>query len=73
MREACLEFMSDTENTEFSKKDYHLSWSDKQRLYFRSLGKLRVIFGYYISLISVTYGIDIDSNLAKIIPASPTN
>jgi hypothetical protein len=71
MREACIEFMSDTEDTQFNRINYQLSWDAKQRLYFRSLGKLRVTFGYYISLISVAYGIDIDSNLAKIIPSSP--
>lgn len=76
MRAACIQFMGETDEISCEERKSwgnRMSWNESQKMYFKTLGRFRVTMGYYISLICAGYGIDVDANLARILPASPNN
>ena len=70
MRAACRKFMDitgsrDGDIIEFgSHKGHWASWE-----FNGAIGELRGVFGVYLAKIAVSYGIDIEEQLATIIPA----
>ena len=62
MRLACREYLNDaaTSPSEHSMITMELA---------PSLGKFRTIFGYHVAHLAIMYGIDIEGDLAKILPA----
>jgi hypothetical protein len=57
MREACRKFMNDVGNSRYP------DW-----IFFTHLGELRAVFGIHIAQLAVKYGINIEEELASIIP-----
>jgi len=60
MRAACREYLDN------SRDDIGMGW--RHSSFFVYLGSLRTIFGYHIGQLAVMYGIDIEGELAKILP-----
>ena len=56
MRIACREYLDDSHNN-----SHHSG-------FLADLGRLRTIFGYHIAQLAIMYGIDIEGELAKILP-----
>jgi len=61
MRAACREYLDNTHQ----RYGPHFA-------FMADLGRLRMIFGYHIARLAVMYGIDIDGELASIIPPEYT-
>ena len=61
MRAACRKFMDEIEK---QKRGRYPFWGD----IFTSLGEMRAIFGIHIAQLCVKYGIDIEGDLATILP-----
>lgn len=61
MRAACRKFMNETE---MKKRGRHPFPED----IFTALGEMRAIFGIHIAQLCVKYGIDIEADLATILP-----
>jgi len=61
MRAACRKFMDETESQKRHRYPY---WRDV----FTVLGEMRAIFGIHIAQLCVKYGIDIEGDLATILP-----
>jgi hypothetical protein len=61
MRAACRKFMDETERQNRSQYPYFGN-------IFTALGEMRAIFGIHIAQLCVKYGIDIESDLATILP-----
>jgi len=61
MRAACRRFMDETER---QRRGHHPFRED----IFTALGELRAIFGIHIAQLCVKYGLDIEGNLATILP-----
>lgn len=72
MRAACRKFLNDpsleSRNPERSHRPPTLHWMEPGFLV--ALGELRASFGVQIARLSVRYGIDIEEELASILPAS---
>lgn len=66
LRDGCVEFLG---IVEVHKKSDMSSY----RLLRTALGRLRRVFGHSLLKISLTYEIDVEMNLATIIPASPNH
>ena len=67
MRTACRKFLDSAQRLDvqhFSHGSYH-SW-----VFYSSLGEMRGIFGMCLSQILLSYGLDIEKDLATILPAS---
>ncbi|MBE7415569.1 MAG: hypothetical protein HS130_10250 [Deltaproteobacteria bacterium] len=60
MRAACRKFFDKVQNNSFHRYDNYD--------YFAALGELRAIFGIQIAQLSVKYGINIEKDLASILP-----
>ena len=58
MRAACREYL-DKQNDKFGFPHHK---------YLIDLGRLRTVFGYYIAQLAIMYGIDIEGDLAQILP-----
>jgi hypothetical protein len=63
MRAACRKFMNETENP----KTYH-HYSRNLEKFFTALGEMRAILGIHIAQLCVKFGIDIEGDLATILP-----
>lgn len=62
MRAACRKYMNEVGNQisqRFHFRDFEV---------FASLGELRAVFGVYIAQLAVKYGIDVEDELASILP-----
>lgn len=66
LRDGCVEFLDIVEVR--NKSDM-----SPYRLLRAALGRLRRVFGHSLLKISLTYEIDVERNLATIIPASPNH
>jgi len=68
MRRACREFLDEVEGrvTAYSPNSF-----EDEAEYFMALGKLRGLFGIQIARLSIAYGIDIEDELAYILPPPP--
>lgn len=58
MRAACREYLD--------KKDGGFGFPPHK--YLINLGRLRTVFGYYIAQLAIMYGIDVEGDLAQILP-----
>jgi hypothetical protein len=61
MRAACRKFMDETENQKRGRYPYFGN-------IFTALGEIRAIFGIHIAQLCVKYGIDVEGDLATILP-----
>lgn len=59
MRTACREYLDNSRNDD-------MGW--RHSAFLIHLGRLRAIFGYHIAQLAVMYGIDVEGELAKILP-----
>lgn len=68
MRSACRKFLDHAQRLErslpFSQSSYH-AW-----VFYSSLGELRGIFGLCLSQMVLSFGLDVEKDLAAILPAS---
>jgi hypothetical protein len=68
MRSACRKFLDSAQRLDrglsFSHKSYD-AW-----VFYSSLGEMRGIFGFCLPQILLSYGLDIEKDLATILPAS---
>ena len=65
MRAACREYLDN------SRAENDMGW--RHGGFFVYLGSFRTIFGYHIGQLAVIYGIDIEGELAKILPPEYKN
>jgi hypothetical protein len=72
MRAACRKFLSrvqssDREIVTFANhQGHHASW-----VFHDALGQLRGVFGVHVAQVAVRHGLDVEDDLAKILPPSP--
>lgn len=68
MRSACRKFLDSAQRLDrglpFSHRSYD-AW-----VFYSSLGEMRGVFGFCLSQIVLSYGLDIEDDLASILPAS---
>ena len=71
MRIACREFANKCEAIDLKKiiYHYHHDFPLELILFSNALGELRSTFGIMLAQIAVVYGIDIEDDLAKILPS----
>ncbi|MGY2990324.1 hypothetical protein ACVI1K_007671 [Bradyrhizobium sp. USDA 4508] len=74
MRASCRDFLTLTsakayENDRGMMRGDHM-WEQEQ--FFIELGKLRAVFGQQLALLGYLYGVDIEENLAAILPPEGT-
>ena len=70
MRSACRKFLDTTQRLE---RDYGVSFSHTSYsawIFYGSLGEMRGLFGLCLAQIVLAYGLDIEKDLATILPAS---
>ncbi|MEM9859349.1 MAG: DUF6650 family protein [Bacteroidota bacterium] len=65
LRSSCRKFLSKTEKLDIQSIP---GTTISDWIFLSSLGELRGVFGIYIAKISLSYGIDIEENIVKIIP-----
>ncbi len=63
MRAACRKFLNQITP---SQRHRYYRWGDGE--FFAALGELRAIFGIHIAQLCVKYGIDVEQELASILP-----
>jgi len=68
MRAACRKFLDATHSPRHRSFSHHLDED-----LFTALGELRAIVGLYVAQLCLKYGLDVEGELASILPASPEN
>jgi hypothetical protein len=68
MRSACRCFHTEVDEFVFRRQGAYPSWR-----FYDALGKLRAVVGLHVALLSTKFGIDIEHELAAIIPPDPGN
>lgn len=74
MRASCRKFLNDTNDPHEDiirngfQMGHYASWK-----FISAIGELRGIFGIYIAKIAVAYGIDVEKDLASIMPEEDVN
>lgn len=68
MRKACNKFLSAFPDSKHDKCVYCNPINDEYQVFMLSLGELRTVFGVMIGQISKAFGIDVEDDLAQIIP-----
>lgn len=68
MRKACNKFLSTFPDRRDEKCIYCKAGSDEYQIFMSSIGELRTLFGIMIGQISKAFGLDIEDDLAQIIP-----
>jgi hypothetical protein len=71
MRAACRKFLDDIDKLSIPKKapQFGQRMTGHNMVYFAVYGELRAVFGIYLAKIAIEYGIDIEPQLASIIPS----
>ncbi len=71
MRSACRKFLNETQHLHIDDNSHHYYAAPSLEVitFFASLGSLRAIFGLHIALLASRYQIDIEEELASILPA----
>ena len=72
MRAACRTFVDEIEHQKVTTKEHlgKVFYDDlRLNLTYQALAALRATFGIHIAQIAVEYGIDVDENLSRILPA----
>ena len=67
MRAACRKFLDDMPNQHGRRAR---PWPGNDRTFLTALGELRSSFGLSIATLAVQYGIDVEDDLATILPAA---
>lgn len=67
MRAACRKFLDETEELKRTGHPYRRYWGGEN--FFAALGEMRAIFGIHIAQLCVKYGIDVEKDLASILPS----
>jgi hypothetical protein len=70
MRSACRKFLDSTQRLERVRSLSFSHTSFSAWVFYSSLGEMRGIFGMCLSQILLAYGLDIEMDLATILPAS---
>src|SRR5262249_53409019 len=74
MRAACRKFLGTVQNDDRDivmfahHQGHYASW-----IFFGALGEMRGVFGIHIARIALQYGVDVEDDLASILPARDTN
>lgn len=68
MRKACNKFLSSFPDTKDEKCIYCRPGSDEYEVFILSIGEFRAVFGMMIGQIAKAFGIDVEDDLAQIIP-----
>lgn len=68
MRKACNKFLSTFPDSKHDKCIYCKPGGEEYQVFILSLGELRTVFGIMIGQISKSFGIDVEDDLAEIIP-----
>ncbi len=71
MRSACRRFLDTAQRFERGQHFSHGSY--QSWVFYSSLGEMRSLFGLCLSQILLAYGLDIEKDLATILPASYTD
>lgn len=70
MRKGCIEFLEMTEKLQKSEAGYYKYNTDNYRIFQAALGRIRRVFGNQLLYLSIAYDVDIDEDLASIIPTA---
>jgi hypothetical protein len=74
MRAACRKFLNTVQNDDrniivfANRQGHYASW-----IFIGALGEMRGVFGMHIAKIAIEYGVDIENDLASILPAGDDN
>ena len=71
MRAGCRKFLNNIHYEEQGKIDIERGWMNKW-IFYSALGELRGVFGLHLVQIATQYGLDIEDELASILPESET-
>lgn len=73
MRAACRKFLDDVQEEKsrhgFIDDPVRFRWSLGSWVFLSALGELRGVFGIHVALIAVRNGLDVEADLASILPA----
>jgi len=72
IRAACRAFLD--ENSPGSRRVLHPSWAGPfESSFFTALGELRSAIGVHVAAIAVMHGLDVEANLASVLPPENDN
>lgn len=68
LRAACRKFMDETQKVSNDRNYLRYPDNINSWIFITALGELRGVFGIHIAKIAVSYGLDVEKDLASIIP-----
>lgn len=70
MRAACRKFLDSTDGQHGRHGPIHVPFGRSDWVFISALGELRGVIGMHLARIAVAYGLDLERDLATILPAS---
>lgn len=71
IRNACRNFLDSTHISSAEKIDFRDRYSLHSSMFFMALGELRAAIGQQVALIAVKWEIDVEHDLASVLPLGP--
>lgn len=70
MRAACRKFLDRMQSSDAHARHYRDRYDLGTQMFFTALGELRATMGIHIACVATQYGIDVENELASILPAA---